>query len=167
MPSETTPGTLDAFLNVQGIKGESTDSEHRDQIEVLTFSWGLAQRSGSIEGRGRAADFDELVVTKVVDTASPHLYRYCALGKRIPKVTLDLCAPAGEKRSILKIELEGVLVSRVELCDRVEPSGPPRPVEKVGFRYNAITWTYSRLDHSGRPKGTVTCGWDLTRNAPK
>jgi len=167
MPSELTGSALDAFLDIQGIKGESTDSAHRDQIEVLWFSWGVAQHRAEVEGSGRAADFADLVVAKVVDASSPDLYRYCALGKRIPKATLDLCTAAGEKRSILEIKLEGVLVSRVELSEKVDLSGPPRPVETVHLRYDTITWTYHRLDHTGREKGTVSRGWDLKRNAPK
>lgn len=167
MAPEITRSALDAYLELQGIKGESTDAAHRDQIEVLSLSWGITQRTGAAQQSDRAADFADLVITKVVDVSSPDLYRYCALGKRIPKATLDLCAPRGEKRSILKIELEGVVVSGVELCDRLEVSGAPRPVERVTLRYDAITWTHSRLDHSGREKGTITRGWDLKRNAPK
>ncbi len=167
MPSELTGSALDAFLDIQGIKGESSDASHRDQIGLLSFSWSVAQRRSETEGSGRAPDFAELVVEKVVDVSSPDLYRYCALGKRIPKATLDLCATAGEKRSILSIELEGVMVSRVELSGKVDLSGPPRPIETVHLRYDTIAWTYHRLDHTGREKGTVSRGWDLKRNAPK
>jgi Type VI secretion system effector, Hcp len=30
---------VDVFLKVDGIKGESTESRHRDEIDVLSWSW--------------------------------------------------------------------------------------------------------------------------------
>ena len=31
----------DIFAKIGDIKGESLDSKHKDEIEVLSFSWGL------------------------------------------------------------------------------------------------------------------------------
>jgi type VI protein secretion system component Hcp len=46
----------DIFAKIGDIKGESLDSRHRDEIEVLSWSWGVSQ-SGSIAhgggGRGK------------------------------------------------------------------------------------------------------------------
>ena len=33
----------DYFLKLEGIKGESTDDKHKDEIDVLSFSWGASQ----------------------------------------------------------------------------------------------------------------------------
>src|SRR5438045_2935909 len=30
----------DMFLKIDGVKGESSDERHKDQIEILSFSWG-------------------------------------------------------------------------------------------------------------------------------
>ena len=38
---------FDAFLKIEGIPGESTDDKHKDQIEVLSFSWGVTQTQGA------------------------------------------------------------------------------------------------------------------------
>ncbi len=34
--------TDDIFAKLGDIKGESLDSKHKDEIEVLSFSWGVA-----------------------------------------------------------------------------------------------------------------------------
>ena len=34
---------FDAFLKLDGIKGEATDDKHKGEIDVLEFSWGLSQ----------------------------------------------------------------------------------------------------------------------------
>jgi len=44
----------DTFLKLGDVKGESTDDKHRDEIEVLAFSWGMNQ-PGSMSGGGGSA----------------------------------------------------------------------------------------------------------------
>ncbi len=34
---------FDAFLKIEGIDGESADSKHKGEIELLSFSWGETQ----------------------------------------------------------------------------------------------------------------------------
>ena len=41
----------DIFAKIGDIKGESTDSKHKDEIEVLSFSWGVTN-SAKIKGGG-------------------------------------------------------------------------------------------------------------------
>ncbi len=41
------------FAKIGDIKGESLDSKHKDEIEVLSFSWGVANAGST--GPGGAA----------------------------------------------------------------------------------------------------------------
>jgi type VI secretion system secreted protein Hcp len=36
---------IDAYLQIDGIKGESTDDKHKDWIEVSHVNWGVHQPS--------------------------------------------------------------------------------------------------------------------------
>jgi type VI protein secretion system component Hcp len=38
---------VDAFLKIDGVKGESTDASHKDWIEISTFSWGMNNPSAT------------------------------------------------------------------------------------------------------------------------
>lgn len=38
---------FDAFLKIDGVKGEATDSGHQGWIEVASFSWGVSNPTGS------------------------------------------------------------------------------------------------------------------------
>ena len=38
----------DIFAKIGDIKGESLDSKHKDEIEVLSFSWGVTQAGASV-----------------------------------------------------------------------------------------------------------------------
>src|SRR4030095_8303072 len=38
-----TPMPPDVLLKVEGVEGESSDAKHKNEIEVLSFSWGVSQ----------------------------------------------------------------------------------------------------------------------------
>ena len=46
---------FDAFLKLDGIKGESADAKHKGEIDIMSFSWGLAQTGVSATGGGGGA----------------------------------------------------------------------------------------------------------------
>ena len=43
----------DIFAKLGDIKGESLDAKHKDEIEVLSFSWGVANTVAPGDRRGR------------------------------------------------------------------------------------------------------------------
>ncbi len=45
----------DVFIKIDGIAGESQDSTHPDEIEVLGWSWNVAQQSSMHSGSGGGA----------------------------------------------------------------------------------------------------------------
>ena len=72
----------DIFAKIGDIKGESPDDKHKDEIEVLSFSWGatnpvMASSSGSAAGK---VTFKDLSIVHSIDKASPLLMRACATG---------------------------------------------------------------------------------------
>src|SRR5690349_11891902 len=78
--------TLSIFARIGDIKGESHDSRHRDEIEVLSWLWGLSQSTtagrpgGAGGGGGRTGrpTVHGLTFTHSVDRASPLLMKACA-----------------------------------------------------------------------------------------
>jgi type VI secretion system secreted protein Hcp len=88
---------LDIFLKVAGIKGESTDDQHREEIDVASFSWGLSQqRTTSTGGRAGAskASFQDLHVVTNVSQASPQLFLASAAGRHVETAVLT-CRKVG------------------------------------------------------------------------
>src|SRR5437773_2653298 len=73
----------DIFAKLGDIKGESSDDKHKDEVEVLSFSWGLANTgtigSGTGSGAGKAT-FHDLSFVHHIDKASPVLMQACATG---------------------------------------------------------------------------------------
>src|SRR6058998_3948725 len=75
----------DSFLKIEGIKGESLDSKHKDEIEVLSFSWGATQPGafGGGGGTGKVSAQDFSFVVKI-DKSSPLLFKHLATGGQGP-----------------------------------------------------------------------------------
>jgi type VI secretion system secreted protein Hcp len=46
----------DIFAKIGDIKGESLDSKHKDEIEVLSFSWGVTNSASIGSGGGGAGN---------------------------------------------------------------------------------------------------------------
>ena len=68
--------SLDIFLKVDGIEGESLDAAHPKEIVALSFGWSAANTVASPGGGGGGAgkvQFRDLSVVKPVDKASPKL----------------------------------------------------------------------------------------------
>jgi type VI secretion system secreted protein Hcp len=42
----------DIFAKLGDVKGESIDDKHKDEIEVLSFSWGVTTSGSVISGGG-------------------------------------------------------------------------------------------------------------------
>ena len=43
---------VDYFLKIDGIVGESKDSKHRGEIDLMSWSWGASQTGSSSAGGG-------------------------------------------------------------------------------------------------------------------
>lgn len=154
------------YLNCDPIKGESTDQNHADWIEVFSFNHSLNQPMSGASGtggRGAArADFGSFVVTKSVDKASVDLNLFCAKGTHIAKVVLEVCQETDEKVCYLKYELENAMIQSVSIGG----GGSDRPHETVTFVYDKIAWTYTPVNNDGSAGTTVgPKKWNLETNA--
>src|SRR5258708_8889413 len=104
---------FDGFLKVDGIDGESTDDKHKNEIEVLSFHWGVSQpRSGSASSAGsltaERANFDNFVVIKAIDKASPKLALGCADGQHFTNARIELCRAGGDKQPYMEYKMTDV-----------------------------------------------------------
>jgi len=174
----------DIFLQIDGIKGESTDSEHKDWIELLSYSSKVvppppppvtatakAEPVKQPSPTSGVSQHGEIVVTKQVDKASPKLNEMVSSGKHIKKVTLELMRASGGSRvKYMTVEMNQVLISSVS--PQVSPhdktaggkAGTDLPTETVSFNYGTIKWTYAQQKRAdGSKGGNVVGGWNLEK----
>ena len=106
---------VDIFAKIGDIKGESLDDKHKDEIEVLSFSWGVtnpASISGGGAGAGKAT-FHDLSIVHNLDKASPGLLRACATGMHIKDAVITHRKAGKGQQEYLIVKLNDVIITGV------------------------------------------------------
>jgi len=154
-------GAGDMFLMVKGakhglIKGESQDDQHKGEIEVVSWSWGMVAKAsiGGGTATGKAT-INDLRIVKRVDSASTALMGALRTNEPIQKAVLTLRKAGKSQLEYLKITIEqGRVVSLI--IDTVETASTPDVVERVSFSFNKIEVEYVPQGKDGLPQGGMT-----------
>ncbi len=106
----------DIFAKLGDIKGESIDDKHKDEIEVLSYSWGVTNAGsmsfGTGGGEGKAS-FQDLSFTHKIDKASPVLMQTCATGVHLKEATITHRKAGKGQQEYLVIKMNDVIVTGV------------------------------------------------------
>lgn len=155
---------IDVYFQIDGIKGESSDSAHPGWIELVTAHWGVTQpRSSTVStGGGHTTAHSEhrtLSFSKLADIASPVLMQHCSMGKTIPKAKLEFMRADGEANPVkyYQVELENVMVAHM---DQVIREGGLL-LDQIGLCFSKVKWTYTQQKIGGGSGGSTSGGWDL------
>ena len=156
---------FDAFLMLDGIKGESVDGKHKDEIDVRSFSWGVSQtgtgHTGAGSGAGKA-DFQDLQIVKSVDKSTPLLKLACASGKHITKGKLTVRKAGENPLEYLTIDLENILVSSYSLTGVAGSSEVPD--EQVTLNFAKMKTEYWTQTKQGAKGENANFSWDVSAN---
>lgn len=154
----------DAYLQIEGIKGESADSAHIGWIELTSAHWGVIQpRSATLStSGGHTAGHCEhrtLTLSKLVDIASPVLMQHCSMGKTVPKAKLEFMRADGDGKPVkfYQVELENLMLSHM---DQVMHDGGQLH-DEIGLCFSKVKWTYTQQKIAGGACGNSSGGWDL------
>lgn len=150
------------FLKLDGIDGESMDDQHKDWIEIESWSWSVDNPTSFAVGQGgqaTQAHFAPINVTKNVDKASVTLWQNCTTGKHIQGGTISCMKLDGESRiEYLKIQLTDILVSGIQTSGH----GTEHSVhENVALQFAKFTELYNLQQNIGSAGGGKQFGWDI------
>jgi len=155
---------IEYHLKFGDIKGESAATKHKEEIEVLSWSWG-ASNPTTIVGTGMSAgkvSLTDLSFTKRVDKASPKLLEMCVTGKHVDNVTLSCSKQTGGKtpEDFLIIKMEEVYVSSHQCGGS---SGEDVGTESLTLTYGKINYDYKQQDKSGTLTSAGNIEYDLRK----
>lgn len=156
---------VDMFLKLTNdIKGESKDSKHKESIDILAWSWGLSNsgtfHTGGGGGAGKA-NFQDISVTKWVDSSSAALMAACATGKHLDKATL-IVRKAGEKAlEYITYTLEQVMVTAVSTGGS---GGEDRLTENITLNFAKVKFEYKIQDEKGGGKAGGDFSYNIAEN---
>src|ERR671930_2695895 len=110
---------VDKFIKIGDLKGEARDKTHKDEIDVLAWSWGISN-SGSAQVGGGAgagkANVQDVSITKYIDKSSPDLMLACCNGKHYDTATLVVRKAGTTPLEYLTLTLSEVLITAVSTC---------------------------------------------------
>lgn len=158
--------SIDCHIKFDGVSGESGHGDHKDEIDVLSWSWGITNESssgsGTGSGKGKAEPHD-LQFVHHYDKASPVLKKHCVSGKHFDKVVLTV-SKAGEGQKAFKtITMKEVFIKNIQ----VSAASGGDLVETVNLSFTDIEVEYKPQDGKGGLGGAVKFGWDVNKVATR
>jgi type VI secretion system secreted protein Hcp len=155
------PALADTFLKLGDIKGESTDSKHKGEIEVLSFTQSFINTFSTVGGGGGAGKMECGAVTmmKSIDQSSPMLLKAVATGQHIKEGILTFRAasqgPAAAEYYVIK--MTDVFVTELSQTDSADPN---RIFEKLVLNARTFEFKYTPSNITGSLGTPVSFKWD-------
>ena len=154
----------DLFIKIGDIKGESQDDKHRDEIEVLSWNWGLNQPgsigSGGGGGMGKVS-FSDLTFSHHVDKATPNLMKACATGQHIKEAKMTIRKSGKKPQEYLIVIMSDIVITRVEPSGQ---SGEAGTSEIVSLRFGKVDLEYKPQKADGSLDAGIHFKYDIKLN---
>src|SRR6266480_4326520 len=150
---------VDYFLKVDGIQGESKADDHKDEIDLESFSWGETQSGTWATGGGGTGkvSMQDFHFTMAYNKASPALFLACAQGDHIKNAILT-CRKAGKKQQeFMKVTMSDVLVSLFQIGGAVGVV----PTDQISLNFAKIEVEYQEQDATGKIVASIKKWFDL------
>jgi type VI secretion system secreted protein Hcp len=130
------------FVKFDGLDGESQDADHKDWVDVLSWSWGLSKDS-----RGKVC-VQDLSLVKYLDSSTPDLIQSMPADTTFRTADLEVWQGRERGRLVLRMLLNGVSVSSVSTGGS---GGEDRLTENISLNFSELEGTYTVLRDDGSP----------------
>jgi type VI secretion system secreted protein Hcp len=154
---------VDYFIKFDGIKGESADAKHKDEIDVESWSFGETNTAGGSGGGGGGAGkvaMQDFHFTMQLNRASPALMRACATGQHIKTATLSARKAGKGQQEYLTFKFRDVSPARSR---RPAPRRCPSR-DSVSFNFAKVEVEYKPEKSDGSLGAAVDFRYDLKTN---
>lgn len=155
-------GLVDYFLKIGDVKGESQDAKHRDEIDVLSWSWGETQTGAATARGGLAAgrvQFRDVSITAKMSKASPVLLEACAMGRHYPQAVLTARKAGKGQQEFYMMKFYDVVVTSYQLGGST--TGKEDLIDQFTFNFGKVSIEYKPLKPDGSLDAGVFFKWDV------
>ena len=155
--------SFDAFIKVDGIPGESNDSKHPNEIEVLSFHWGVSQTGSTSPGGGGGegkAEFQDFHFVSRLQKSSPSLFLACATGENIKTAVLTVRRAGGAQQDYYKITFDEVLITKFDQSGEAD-ARENVPIDQTSFHFAKITISYQQQNTKGGVGAPIVVSYDV------
>jgi type VI secretion system secreted protein Hcp len=155
---------VDMFIKIGSLEGESKDSKHGKEIDVLAWSWGMSNSGSAHLGGGAGAgkvNVQDLSFTKYIDKSSPDLMLACCNGKHFPEATLTVRKAGEHPLEYMIVKLTDLLITSVSTGGS---GGEDRLTENVTLNFAKVNVEYTEQSTTGGAGAKPKMGWDIAAN---
>ena len=156
--------SVDMFLKIDDIEGESVDDVHAGEIDVLSWSWGMSQSGTTHSGPGGGAgkvNVQDLSFIHYVDKSSANLMKMCCNGKHFEEATLVVRKSGEMPLEYMIITMKVGLISSVSTGGS---GGEDRITENVTLNFSEFKTEYVPQMADGSGDASVIVGWNIGKN---
>lgn len=149
------------YMHFQGIEGNVTAKGFEKWIEVQSFQFGSGRGISTPTGRAAnressAPSISEVVVTKMMDKASPMLFEQGLVGLTGKEVKIHITRTGKEMETLCTYKFEDTLVASYSVS-----SGGDAPVESLSLNFVKFEYKYKGSDATGASGGAMTVAYDI------
>jgi len=156
---------IDSFLKLGTLKGESVVKGFEDQIQILSWGWGMTQTGTTHMASGGGAgkvDVHDLHVTKYLDASSPTIALACCKGTHYDSAVLTMRKAGGTALEYLTITLTDVIITSYSATATV---GEDLLKDTVALNFGKFKYSYQPQDNKGAKKGgAIDATYDIAKS---
>ena len=155
---------VDMFMKIGDLKGEAKDKTHKEEIDVLAWSWGMSNSGTSHLGGGAGAgkvNVQDLSFTKYIDKASTNLMMACCTGKHFGEATLTVRKAGDTPLEYVIVKMKEVMVTAVSTGGS---GGEDRLTENVTLNFASFVTEYKPQKADGTGEASVFAKYNIAEN---
>ena len=157
--------SVDMFLKIDDLEGESVDDVHAGEIDILAWSWGMSQSGSMHMGRGGGSgkvSVQDISVTKWVDSSSHDLIRKCCNGAHFGEAVLTVRKAGETPLEYLIITMKEIIVTSVSTGGS---GGEDRLTENISLNFKEFIVEYVPQMADGSGDASKVFEWNIAKNA--
>lgn len=162
---------MSAYMKIEGIDGGITAKGLEKNIEIQSAHFSVKRnmhtKPGAVFDReGTKPAVSEVSVTKLVDSASPHLFGEATVGTTIPTVTLRFIKSGKDLSEYHTVILKEVLISGYQFNHdanhlHADNVNDVKPTETISFNYANIEVKNTPFSKDNKQGSPVSVGYNL------
>lgn len=162
---------MSIFIYREGVRGETSDPNHKDWVDVLEVTFGVNRSiTSSTSTRGDRessnATITDLKLLKFMDKSSPKwfLESCCGTGKEVI-IEMTKTGTGQGADTFIQYILENAIVSNYQV--EATTNNGYRPIEDITISFTGMSVKYTPYDEDGNLESPIVVGFDTATNQKK
>ncbi len=155
---------VDMFMKIDDVKGESADSSHGGEIDIVSWSWANAQTGNSQIGGGTGggkAIVQDLTFVMNFEKSAPVLLGMCLTGKPFQQAQLTMRKAGGNPLEYVKVVMKTGLISNVAFGGSKDSD---HQTVTVSLNFSALELHYTPQAADGSGQAEISTTFDISGN---